>query len=124
MIVADTSVWISYMREDDQDLVDILKKYLQKNHVYTVSAIFGELFQGAKSLRETKIIQIIWESLPKVDEGQLFLRAGHLSQRYKLHAKEVGLIDSYILSACLDNGYVLWTLDKKLQQAYDELSDD
>jgi predicted nucleic acid-binding protein len=121
MIVADTSIWISFMRKDDPDLLDIFKKYLLKGHVIGVSAIFGELLQGAKSARENDVINLMWESLPKVDEKSIFIKAGELSSQHKLFSKGVGLIDSYILASCVENNLALWTLDKKLQRAFDEL---
>ncbi len=122
MILADTSIWISFLKEDDLDTKEILLNYLDKGHVYTFSAIFGELFQGVINKREREVIQIIWETLPKVDEYELFIRAGNLSSRYKLYNQGVGLIDSCLLVSCLENNLALWTLDKKLQKAYDEIS--
>lgn len=122
MIIADTSVWISFMRKDDPDLLDILKKYLSRGHVIAVSAVFGELLQGAKSARESNVITLMWESLPKVNEENVFIKAGELSCQHKLFPKGVGLIDSYILASCLDNNLALWTLDRKLQLAFDELN--
>lgn len=119
MILVDTSVWISFLKNDDPDLGDILRKYLKRNDVFTVSAVFGELFQGVKNKREREIIQILWSSLPKLDEQDLFIKAGQLSNKYKLYTKGVGLIDSCLLSACLENNLALWTLDKKLQKAFD-----
>ncbi len=119
MMLIDTSVWISFLRKDDDDLLDLLKSYLKKNEVYTVSAVFGELFQGVRNRRERGILEMIWSSLPKIDEQNLFIEAGHLSNRYKLYAKGVGLIDCYLLAACFENDLALWTLDKKLQKAFD-----
>ncbi len=122
MILVDTSIWISYLKNDDLDNSDILLNYLDKGHVFTFSAIFGELFQGAINNKERGIIQVIWETLPKVDEDELFIRAGNLSSRYKLYNQGVGLIDSCLLVACLENNLALWTLDKKLQRAYDSIT--
>ncbi|MEM6642893.1 MAG: PIN domain-containing protein [Bacteroidota bacterium] len=122
MILADTSVWISFLRKDDPELVYILKKYLKKEDVFTVSAVFGELFQGVKNKREAEILNIIWSSLPKVEEEELFLHAGKISNTHKLYAKGVGLIDCYLLAACFENDLNLWTLDKKLQKAFDEIN--
>ena len=119
MILADTSIWISFLRKDDEDIASILKTYLKKNDIYTVSAVFGELFQGVRNKREREIIDIIWSSLPKPDEEGLFIKAGHISNKYKLYTKGVGLIDCYLLAACSEFGYSLWTLDKKLQKAFD-----
>ena len=122
MILADTSIWISYFRKDDQDISDILEAYLKKRHVFTTGAIFGELFQGVKTHKEGVLLEILWESLPKVDEEDLFIYAGQLSNKHNLHSKGVGLIDCYILAATLNNNMTLWTLDKKLLEAFDIIS--
>ncbi len=119
MILVDTSVWVNFLRKSDPDTVDMLKTYLKKDHIYAVSAVFGELLQGAKNKREEALISKLWENLPKVEEDQLFIMAGRLSKDYKLYASGVGLIDCYILAAAMDNNLTLWTLDKKLQQAID-----
>ncbi|MEQ9424830.1 MAG: PIN domain-containing protein [Cyclobacteriaceae bacterium] len=121
MIIADTSVWIEYLRKTDPDVSSMLKSYLKRDDVFIVSAIVGELLQGVKSKRERQIIELIWESLPKANESNCFIQAGNLSNKYRLYAKGVGLIDSYLLAACLKNNLALWTLDKKLLRAYDEM---
>lgn len=117
MILVDTSVWISFLRKDDPDLVDILKSYLKRQEVYALTAIFGELLQGVKNKREQDVIQILWESLPKISEENLFIEAGLLSKTHKFYAHGVGLIDCYILSAARKHNLALWTLDKKLGNA-------
>ena len=119
MIVADTSVWVSFFKNDDDDTVDILRSYLKKEQVIAVSAIFGELYQGVKNKREKEIITQIYENIPHIDEHELFIKAGLLSNEHKLYAKGVGFIDCYILTACLENGLALWTFDKKLKGAYE-----
>ncbi|MCF6352446.1 MAG: PIN domain-containing protein [Cyclobacteriaceae bacterium] len=122
MILADTSIWITYFRNSDADLKDVFDAYLKKNDVYTVSAVFGELFQGAKNNRDREMIQGFWENMPKAKEDNLFIEAGLNSNKYKLLNQGVGLVDSCILAACLENNLALWTLDKKLQRAYDLIS--
>lgn len=122
MIIADTSVWIDFLKKSDPDTVDILKKYLKKGEVFAVSAIFGELLQGVKNRRERDIINLIWESLPKIKEDGLFLKAGNLSNKYKFYAHGVGLIDCLIMTAAMENDFALWTLDKKLKEAIDIVS--
>lgn len=121
MILVDTSVWISFLKKDDPDLVDILKSYLKRQEVYTVSAVFGELLQGVKTKREREVLDILWESLPKVYEENLFLLAGKLSNQNKFYAHGIGLIDCYILSAAKEHNLALWTLDKKLGNAAEQI---
>jgi len=121
MILVDTSVWISFLKRDNREIEFLLKRHLSKDRVYTVSAVFGELFQGTKNKREVSVLHTIWESLPKIEEEGLFIEAGILSNQHTLYAKGVGLIDSYILAACASQNLDLWTLDKKLQLAFEDI---
>ncbi|MEQ8582845.1 MAG: PIN domain-containing protein [Marinoscillum sp.] len=121
MILVDTSVWISFLRNSDPDLSAILKSYLKRKEIYAVSAVFGELLQGVKNKRERALVLSLWENLPAVNESDLFIKAGDLSNKHKFYAHGIGLIDCYILAAALNNDLALWTLDKKLGAAADSL---
>lgn len=122
MILVDTSVWISFLRNSDSDITAILKSYLKRKEIYAVSAVFGELLQGVKNKRERELVVTLWENLPAVDETDLFIHAGNLSNEHKFYAHGIGLIDCYILAAALRNDLALWTLDKKLGEAADSLT--
>jgi len=122
MILADTSVWISYLCRIDSELEEIFDFYLKKKHIYLVSAVFGELLQGAKNREELDMLRMLWANMPKAKENDLFIKAGLNSNKYKLLNQGVGLVDSYILAACIKNNLTLWTLDKKLQRAYGLIS--
>ncbi|MEP0369190.1 MAG: PIN domain-containing protein [Cyclobacteriaceae bacterium] len=119
MILVDTSVWISFLKKDDTDITDILRNYLNTEEVLAASPVFGELLQGVKNKREKEVIDIIWQSLPKIDEEELFIKAGELSSQHKLYARGVGLIDCFLLAVCLEYDCALWTLDKNLGTAFD-----
>ncbi|MDH5368258.1 MAG: PIN domain-containing protein [Cyclobacteriaceae bacterium] len=122
MIIADTSIWIEFLKGRNSDVFDMLSLYLKRREVVGISAVFGELLLGVKNNREAKIIQDFWDNLPKVNEHGLFINAGKLACKHKLYTKGVGLIDAYILSAALSNDFSLWTLDKKLNKVADEIS--
>lgn len=124
MILVDTSVWVAYLRQSNQDISDILKSYLKRNEVFAVSAVFGELMQGVKNKRERELIEVLWENLPKVNESDLFVQAGILSNKNRFYARGIGLIDCYILAAALKHDLALWTLDKKLGEAADSFVED
>lgn len=121
MIIIDTSVWIDFLR-GDENIKPLFSQILDKRYVIALSVVFGELLQGVKSDREMNIIQGFWKNLPKVDEEDLFIKAGMLSNRHQLISKGVGLIDCYILVAALDNNAEIWTLDRQLNKAIDELA--
>jgi len=122
MIIADTSVWIDYLK-GDEEITIMMRPYISKNQIIAISAVFGELFQGVKNKRERQILNGFWEHLPKVDEKHLFIKAGQISNEHKLYSEGVGLIDCYLLAAAVQYDLALWTKDKKLRQAIDVLSD-
>lgn len=121
MIIVDTSVWISFFRMSDKTLVDLMIGYLEDGEVVGLSAVFGELLQGVRSENEERVIVEFWNSLPKINESDLFIEAGKISYKNKLFSNGIGLIDCYLLAAARDNKYSLWTLDKKLLAAYQNL---
>lgn len=118
MILADTSVWIEYLK-GNVEISGIFTPYLKRNHIVASSAVFGELLQGVKNKRERTVIEQFWLNLPRLDENALFIEAGRLSNQYKLYSRGIGLIDCYLLAAALKNDCALWTLDKKLLEAVD-----
>ena len=120
MIIADTSVWIEYLKGDKWYL-KVFGSYLEDRQIIALSPVFGELLQGVKNKREHRIISGFWENLPHIDEEGLFIDAGQVSFEQKLYAYGVGLIDCYILSAGIKYGHGIWTLDKKLLGAIDRL---
>jgi predicted nucleic acid-binding protein len=121
MIVIDTSVWIEFFRQTVKTTSELVSSYLDDGEVIALSPIFGELLQGSKSDDEEKIILEFWRSLPKINETDLWIEAGRLSNKKKFTSKGIGLIDSFILVAVKFNKLSLWTLDKKLLKEYQDL---
>jgi len=121
MIIVDTSVWIEFFRQSNTQISDLLTGYLEDSEVVALSPVFGELLQGVKNESEEKLILEFWKALPKVNESDLWIEAGKLSNKKKLMNKGIGLIDSFILASAKANKFSVWTLDKKLQQEYQEL---
>jgi len=114
MIVADTSVWIEFLRNNPKVFSQMLG-LLERGEILAVECIFGELLQGAKSKREKSIISDYWENLPKVDELGIWISAGDYSSDHKLISKGVGLIDVVILLLARRLKAKVWTSDKKLK---------
>jgi predicted nucleic acid-binding protein len=118
MILIDTSIWIEFFRDRDLSISDRLIEYLENGLAVGLSCVFGELLQGVKTEEEEKIILEFWRNIPKVDEKFLFIEAGKLSGRYKLITKGVGLIDCYLLAAAKTHSLNIWTLDRRLSEAF------
>lgn len=121
MILIDTSIWIDFLRNTHRLLSDRMVEHLEGGTAVGLSAVFGELLQGARTTAEEKVILEFWNNIQKVDERGLFIEAGKLSSQYKLFEKGVGLVDCYVLAAALRNDLDLWTADRKLMTAYTDM---
>jgi len=117
MILIDTSIWIEFLRQKDNEINTRVTEQLEKRNVTAFSPVFGELLQGVRTDREESIITELWDNLPQLSEPNYFMEAGRLSYQNKLFNKGVGLIDCSILAACKRNDLELWTLDEKLSGA-------
>lgn len=122
MILADTSIWIEFLRASPH-VFPYLRHEMEHQNVVAVECVFGELLQGTKNQRESQIVVGYWNNLPKRDERGLWLEAGILSSQTRLSAKGVGLIDAFLVRFARKYGCSIWTLDKKLTSvlASDEL---
>ena len=116
MIIADTSVWIEFLKGNNPFFLD-LQKLLENRQVIALEPVFGELLQGAKNKRERQIILDYWKNSPRIDEQGLWIDAGLYAGEKKLFSKGIGLIDAYIIVASLKTGSQVWTLDENLVKA-------
>jgi len=66
-IIVDTSIWIEFLK-NSPIIFPRMQALLEDNNVIGVEFIFGELLQGAKTIREKNIINLYWQCLPKADE--------------------------------------------------------
>lgn len=114
-IIADTSVWIEFLK-GNQDIFPLMQKLLERKCIIAVECVFGELLQGVKTSREKNIILGYRECLPGTDDYNAWVDAGIYSNENKLLEKGVGLIDCVLVVLAVKNKLKLWTLDKKLRR--------
>ena len=114
MVLVDTSVWVFHLREAHNGLVELLNNGEVVCHPF----IIGELACGNLKNR-TSIISLL-EALPMAftvgyEEVLAFIEAR------RLMGKGLGYVDVHLLAAALLTGVFLWTLDKRLGKAAEEL---
>lgn len=108
MILVDTSVWVSHLREGNSKL----ERLLTDGDVLCHPFIIGELACG--SLKNRSEILTLLNALPKADilddeEVLLFIKKNNLM------GKGLGLIDIHLLASAVLSEAALWTLDAKLK---------
>ena len=114
MILVDTSIWISHLREGNRQL----KELLLNAQVMCHSFIIGELACG--NIKNRNEIISLLTALPmaqKVDfeEFLFFIDQNHLM------GKGIGFVDIHLLASAKLAGVKLWTADKRLVSAAEQL---
>ena len=113
MIIADTSVWIEFLKKREP-IFSIFEEKLSSREIIGIECVFGELLQGCSTEREISVLRSYWDNVPKVNETNVWIDAGEYSGRNNLISKGVGLIDTVILVLAKRAKSSVWTLDKKL----------
>jgi predicted nucleic acid-binding protein len=115
VILVDTSVWVDHLRRGDPKLVALLERGSVAMHPFIV----GEIACGSLSDRAS-ILELL-QDLPMavVAEGAEVL--GFI-ERHDLHGRGIGYVDVHLLAAvALTDGAALWTRDRRLRLAAEEL---
>ena len=115
MVLVDTSVWVSHLRDGHEGLSALLDASEVMCHPFVI----GELACG-NLINRTEIISLL-TALPRTsvathDEVLAFIEARHLG------GKGLGYVDISLLAAAIVTGVSLWTLDMRLNRAAVELN--
>ncbi len=114
MILVDTSIWVTHLRQGSRQL----EKLLMNAEVMCHPFIIGELACG--NLKNRNEIISLLQSLPmapiiEFDEFLFFIDRNHLME------KGVGFVDVHLLGSAQLTGVPLWTADKRLKSVVNQL---
>ena len=113
-MLVDTSVWIDHFRRSDVEL----QACLRAGQVWTHTVVIGELAAGQLKARDEILRHLC--KLPRADE--IDLEEGlHLLAEHRLAGRGLSWSDVQLLAAARIDGVQLWTRDKALTRAADEL---
>jgi predicted nucleic acid-binding protein len=114
MVLVDTSVWISYLRNGNVQLEELLNNGRVMCHPF----IIGELACGRLKNR-TEVLSLL-RSLP------VSTQASHLEflqfiETHKLMGRGLGYVDVHLCASARLSGVPLWTLNKVLAETNKKL---
>jgi predicted nucleic acid-binding protein len=113
-VLVDTSVWIDHLHRGNPELVALLRETLVVMH----PAVLGELAGGTLPNRQEFLA--LWLSLPRVASVS-FEEAIALLENRILWGRGLGWTDIHLLATALVARTMLWTRDRILRHAADEL---
>ena len=114
MVLVDTSVWISHLRQNEPALAKLLTDGLVLMHPF----VCGELAGG--TLKDRQQILSDFATLPAAKTASTE-EVLDLIERRKLWGRGLGWIDAHLLASALLSHSRLWTIDKQLQAAASRL---
>jgi predicted nucleic acid-binding protein len=109
MVLIDTSVWVSHLRNGDVGL----DRLLNDGEVVCHPFIVGELACG--NLKNRHEILICLQSLPMAilaEDGEVL----KFIENHQLMGKGLGYIDVHLIAAAVLTDVPLWTFDKTLDK--------
>jgi len=114
MVLVDTSVWISHLRDGNAELANLLND----GRVVCHPLIVGELACG--NLKDRADILAFLQLLPMSIEAE-HEEVLSLIENNRLMGKGMGYVDVHLMTSAVLTGVSVWTLDKQLAQAADGL---
>ena len=114
MVLVDTSVWISHLRDGNADLATLLND----GRVLCHPLIVGELACG--NLKDREVILSSLQLLTMVIEAD-HKEVLAFIEKNRLMGKGLGYVDLHLIASAILTGVSFWTLDKKLAQAAERL---
>ncbi|MHB8771027.1 MAG: type II toxin-antitoxin system VapC family toxin [Syntrophales bacterium] len=114
MVLVDTSVWVSHLRDGNTELANLLNDGMVICH----PLIVGELACG--NLKDRTVILSFLQLLPMSIEAE-HEEVLSFIENSRLMGKGIGYADVHLIASAVLTGVPIWTLDKKLAHAADSL---
>ena len=114
MVLVDTSVWVSHLRDGNAELANLLNDGRVLCHPFIV----GELACG--NLKDRAVILSFLQLLPMSIEAEHDEVLSFIENN-RLMCKGLSYVDVHLITSAVLTGVPIWTLDKKLVQAADSL---
>lgn len=112
MVIADTSVWVDYIRRPQGPTARVIDRLLDDDMLATVGTVVAEVLQGSLTDLDFTRLRKMMTALPYFEATRAtWVRAGRLSMDLRLSGKPTPLSDLVIAAIALDGDHEVFTLD-------------
>jgi len=117
VVVADTSVWIEYLKGGDEIARATLRGLIRGERAAVVGVVLAELLQGCRSAQETEAILINLAGLPFLEARfSTWRQTGVLSASLRRKGITLPLSDVLIAALAMEHRCQVYTLDPHFKQ--------
>ncbi len=116
-ILVDSSVWIEFFRKKESRISPKLREYLKLNQACYTGPIAVELYQGAKSDKEIRILDQLFQTIPYVEVTRShYHHAGLIGQKAAREGKIFSSVDMILATVAHDEQLSLFSLDTHFRE--------
>ena len=129
MILADTSVWVEYLRagpspegpSENHSLCDELDELISQQQILTCGPVLAELLAGARGPQREELERQLsaqpWIDLKHAD----WLTVGRIAAKLQRRGQTIPLLDVQIAVCAVKGEAQLWTLDRDFERIAQDL---
>jgi predicted nucleic acid-binding protein len=115
-VLADTSIWVEYLRRGKRSKAARLDDLLVAGEVVVCGPVVAELLAGAKAPERARL-WLLLTGLPWADLGPVqWQRVGETAGRLRERGETVALTDVEIAIAAAESSSRLWTRDSDFKR--------
>lgn len=112
MVIADSSVWITYLRRPRSETGRHFDSLLAGDEVIMVGPVITEILQGARSESEFEFFAERLKSLPFIEVDQnTWTLAGEINLQLRLQGNMMGFADLILATIAIQHGMSVYTED-------------
>ena len=112
MVIADSNIWIHYLRDPNSEVGLALQALLDKDQVLMTGVVLSEVLQGARTEREYEILLSSLTALPYQEmNNHTWASAGRIGLRLRLEDGLIPLTDLAIAALAIEYDQEVCTLD-------------
>ena len=112
MVIADSNIWISYLRSPDGDMGSVLQLLLDTDRILMTGVVLAEVLQGGRTEGEYATLLPRLAALPYAEmNADAWAAAGRIGLRLRMQGGLIPLTDLAIAALAIEGDHEVFSLD-------------